>query len=54
MTKINDEWTDLRFEDKPTGFDERFILKIWRFCKMHWEFWLGFIVDIMVITLIIK
>jgi hypothetical protein len=54
MSKINDEWNDLRFKDKPRGFDERLLLKIWRFCKIHWEFWVGFIVGIMVITLIIK
>lgn len=51
---IKEDWEDLHYENEPKSFDERFILKIWRLCKIHWEFIAGLIIGIMVITLIVK
>jgi len=41
-------------KDKFNGFDERFIIRVYRFCKQHYEFWLGFFVALVIMIVIIK
>lgn len=48
------EWIDNTEKEKIHGFDERAILKIYRFCKQHYEFFFGVIVTVIVFVLILK
>lgn len=54
MKEIEDNWEDMRFENTTKSFDERIVLKIWRFCKIHYELIVGLIIGIMVTTLALR
>jgi hypothetical protein len=48
------EWSDDRHAYKVEGLDERTLLRVYRFCKQHYEFWIGFVIDIAIVLFIIK
>jgi hypothetical protein len=47
------EWIDKRAENIPITLDERLILKILRYCKAHYEFFIGLIAGIVVSVVVI-
>lgn len=51
---MGDEWIEVKDEHKVYGFDERFVLRFYRFNKQQWKFWLGFVIGIVVIVFVIK
>lgn len=36
------------------GLDERSLLRVYRFCKMHYEFWVGLVVGVVLVLFVIK
>jgi len=52
--KENSEWIDETEREKVHGFDERAVLRAYRFCKKHYEFFLGVGITVLVFLLILK
>lgn len=46
------EWVES--DVRVVGLDERMMLRLYRFCKSHWEFWVGLLVGVVLIVFVIK
>ena len=49
---VDDEWVDKRSELLVKGLDERVLLRVYRFCKSHYEFFIGFLVCFVLFVLV--